>query len=168
MTTSKYGQDADSERDMSIKIGESHTYFTIEPVKSKGEGTERLRLSLGMARDRAIASKSWDDNEEGALESKLTETLIEMLVGAETSYRNSLIRHREWIIERKGAAEAELRRRQEETERKARELDEKLARERIGRMLSQAKALDRANQIRTYVETVLSRIAQEDQAPGGL
>jgi hypothetical protein len=144
-----------------LAIGETHAHFTVEPVKSKKEGTrERLRLSIGTARDRAIASKSWEDNEEKALESQLTEILIEMLIGAETSYRNSLIRHREWIIERKAAAEAELKRQQEEGERKARELQERLARQRIGRLLWQAKALDRASQIRTYVETVLSKLSE--------
>ena len=161
MSTSKYGQDAGSERNIGVTIGEIHTHFTIEPVKSKKPGhRERLRLALGMARTRESASKFWEDNDNDAIESQLTEILVDLLVGAETSYRNSLVRHREWIIERKSEAEAELKRRREEAERKARELEEKLARERIGRLLSQAKALDRANQIRTYVETVLSRVAE--------
>lgn len=161
MSTSKYGQDAGSERDISITVGESHIHFTIEPVKSKKEGErERLRLAFGMARDRASAGESWEDNDEGALEDQLTDVLVELVVSAEASYRNSLNRHREWIIERKAEAEAELKRRQEEAERKARELQEKLARERIGRLLSQAKALHRANQIRTYVDSALSRAAE--------
>jgi hypothetical protein len=80
-----------------------------------------------------------------------------MLVDAEVCYRDGFVHRREWIITRKAEAEAELKRRKEEAERKARELQEKLARERIGRLLSQAKALDRANQIRAYVESVLAR-----------
>jgi hypothetical protein len=71
-----------------------------------------------------------------------------------------LIRHRERVIERKAEAEAELKRRKEEAERKARELQEKLARERIARLLSQAKALNSANQIRTYVESARLRAAE--------
>jgi hypothetical protein len=169
MSTSKYGQDAGSEREISITIGESHSYFTIEPIKSKKEGQrECLRLAFGMARNRSSASKFWEDNDERSLEDQLTDVLLEMLVSAEASYRHGLVRNREWIIERKAAAEAELKRRKEEAERKARELQEKLARERIARLLSQAKALDRANQIRTYVEFALLRAAEMPIAQAAL
>jgi hypothetical protein len=162
MSTSKYGQDAGSERDLSITIGASHIYFTIEPIKSKKEEQkERLRLAFGMARDRASAIKYWD-----SLEYQLTDILVAMLVSAELSYRNGLIRHREWVIERKVEAEAELKRRKEEAERKAHELQEGLARERIGRLLAQARALERANQIRDYVESALLRAAELPIAQG--
>lgn len=83
-----------------------------------------------------------------------------MLVTAEASYRDGLIQHREHVIERKAEAEAELKRREEEAERKARELEERLARERIGRLLSQANALDRVNRIRAYVDSALARSAE--------
>ena len=81
----------------------------------------------------------------------MTEIIVTMLVSAEASYRDGLMRHREWIVARKASAEAELTRRKEEAERKTRELEEKLARERIAHLLAQAKALARANQIRAYV-----------------
>lgn len=119
-----------------------------------------MRLVFGTARDRASADKFWEDNEERSLEDQLTDVLVEMLIGAEGSHRSRLARHREWIIERKAAAEAELKRQREEAEREARELQEKLARERIGQLLSQAKALERANQIRTYVESALLRATE--------
>jgi hypothetical protein len=51
-----------------------------------------------MARDRAHASKFWEDGDESSLDDRLTDVLVEMLVGAEASYRNSLVRHREWIL----------------------------------------------------------------------
>lgn len=54
----------------------------------------------------------------------------------------------------------ELRRREEEVARRARELQEKASQERIARLLYQAKALSRANQIRAYVDTVLIRAAE--------
>lgn len=160
MSISKYNQGANSERDISITIGEIHTYFTIEAVGSRNSQRERLRLALGMARNRVNASKFWEDNDSAPLKNQLTDILVEMLVGAETSYRDSLVRHREWVIEREAADEAELERRQEEAERQERELQAKLARERIGRLLGQAKALERANQIRAYVESVSSRVAE--------
>src|SRR6185503_1915551 len=120
--------------------------------------------AFGMARDRARANKFWEDNDERSLEDQLTDIVVEMLVSAEVSYRNSLVRNREWIIERKAAAEAELKRRKEEAERKARELQEKSARDRIAHLLAQARALDRADQIRAYVESARSRVAETSLA----
>lgn len=161
MSTSKYGQDADSERTVTITVGQSHVHFSIEPMKTKKDDRkERLRLAFGLARDRANAEQFWEDGEDGLLEQRLTDILVAMLVAAETSYRNGVASHREWIIERKSEAEAELTRRKQEAERKARELAEKQARERIARLLAQAKALARADQIRAYVDAVRSRILE--------
>jgi cytochrome c biogenesis protein ResB len=81
------------------------------------------------------------------------------LANAEACYRDRLLRHREWVMERKVDAETELKRQKEEAERKARELQEK-ARERIERLLLQAKDLNRANQIRADVEATLIRAAE--------
>lgn len=160
-STSKYGQSAGSERPISITVGSCHNAFTIEPIKSNREGKkEHLRLAFGEPRSRAPATKYWEDSDSHIVEDHLTEVMVEMLMQAERSYRNGLVHHREWIIERKAAAEKELLCRKEETERKERELQERLARERIATLLSQAKALDRANQIRAYVDAVLTRSAE--------
>jgi hypothetical protein len=161
--TSKYGQDLGSEREVCVRIGESWVYFSIEPVKSKKEGRkERLRLALGMVRDRESSTKFWEDNEAEQLQDQIGEILVGMLTYAETSYRGWLVKQRDWIIERKISAEAEIKRRREETERKARELEAKLAKERVDLLLSQAEALDHANRIRTYVDVVLSRTSASE------
>ncbi|WLB87856.1 hypothetical protein [Bradyrhizobium japonicum] len=130
------------------------------PSKKKGGQIERLCLVFSRERDRSNTDKSWEDREESQLENQLTEILVQMLLSAEASYRNGLARHREWIIERKAEAEAEIKWRLDEAERKARELQLKSERQRIGRLLSQAKAFDRANQIRTYVESARLRVAE--------
>lgn len=167
ISTSKYTQDTVSERNIDVKIGESYIYFTIEPIHSKREDQkERLRLAFGRAEHRETATKFWEDNDEGWLEDQLTEIVVQMLVSAEDNYRRGLVHHREWIIERKAKAEAELKRRQDEAEREERELQEKLMKERIEGLLSEARALDVSNQIRAYVENVLSR-ANELRIPLG-
>ncbi len=166
MSTSKYGQDAGSERNIGITVGQSHVHFTIEVAKTKkDEKKERLRLAFGMARDRASPEQFWEDGEAGRLEDQLTEILVAMLVTAETSYRSGLVSHRAWIIERKAEAEAELVRRKVEAEHQARALAERQARERIARLLAQAKALSRAEQIRNYVEAVRLRLAEDAITP---
>lgn len=161
MNTSKYVEEPGGNRDLWITIGQAHVGFTIEPIKSKKVGhSERLCLTFGSERLGTKPDRCWEDNNESQLENQLTEILVQMLLSAETSYRDGLIRRRERIIERKAEAEAELKRRQDEAERKARDLRERLERERIQRLLSQAKALDRANQIRTYVESARLRFAK--------
>jgi hypothetical protein len=86
--------------------------------------------------------------------------LVELLVTAEENYRKTLISRREWVIERKAAAEKELRERKEKAEREARHRAEKEERERIDRLLAQADALDQANRIRAYVSSVLARACE--------
>jgi hypothetical protein len=169
MSTSKYNQDSRDERQLGITIGETHVYFTVEGFKSKKEPqVDRLRIALGRTTAREQVGRSWEDNDESSIEDQLTEIMIELLVKAEDAYRESLVSHRDWIIERKAAAEAEIRKQKEEADRKERELQEKLANERIGRLLSQAKALQRASEIRTYVDMVLRSdepiLAQTDVA----
>lgn len=167
MSTSKYGQDPGSERNICVSVARSHEYFTIEPISSKKEGdNQRLRLTWGAARDQPKGSKAWEDGADTKLEDQLTDVLVEILVSAENSYRDGIVRHREWLIERKAAAEIELKRRRDEADLQARLFQEKQARERIGRLLSQAKALGRANQIRSYVESVRSRVAEMQVTPG--
>lgn len=161
MSTSKYRQDPGSERNICVTVGRSHVYFTIEPVSSKGEEkNQRLRLTWGAARDQPKASKFWEDGNDIKLEDQLSNVLVEILLSAETSYRDNIVRHREWVIERKAAAELELKRQRDEAELQARRLREKQARERIGRLLSQARALSRANQIRSYVESARYRVSE--------
>ncbi len=160
MSTSKYGQDPGSERNIGLAIGDSHVHFTLELVKTKtDEKKERLRLAFGLARDGGGADRFWQDTAESALEDQLTDIFVAMLVAAEISYRNGLAERRDWIIERKAEAQAELQRRKEEAERQTRELAEKLAKQRIAHLLAQAKALARADQIRAYVDAARLRVA---------
>ncbi len=161
MSTSKYSQDYGSERAIIITISSCDIRFTIERYQPKKEAkSEKLRLAFNEGREKPDAAKNWEDNDEYSIEGQLSEILAAMLVRAEASYRQSLVSHRDWIIERKIDAEAELKRRKEEAERKAKEARERLERENIGRLLAQANALDKANRIRTYVQTARLKAAE--------
>ena len=163
MSTSRYGQD-DSDRNLSVIVGQSHVCFTVESVKPKKESQkERLRLAFGTSRDRTNASKYWEDRDQSRLEDQLAEVAVEILVSAELTYRNGLVRNREWIIEgarprpKLNSSGGKMR----PSGRRA-SFRRKLARERIGRLLSpKAKGAQTAqNQIRTYVESARSRVNQ--------
>jgi len=140
------------------EIGDHYISFTIEPTASKREQkNDHLQLTLGPARNRSKSDKSWQDTEERALHDQLTDILTEVLVSAEVAYRDGQVRHREWMISRKTEAQAEIKRRAEEAESKAREMAERRAQERVDLLLSQAKAFDQANRIRAFIEEALSR-----------
>lgn len=156
MSTSRYVDYYGSDRQLGLKIAESYVGFIIEPLKLKNRGRQES-LSLSFTRSSTGDEKSQWSDEDGRLENKLTEILIEMLVIAEVSYRRSLIAKRQWLIDRKTEAKTELLRRQIQAEQEAREGEERLARERVGRLLTQAKMIERADRIRTYATVIVSR-----------
>lgn len=167
MRTSKY--DFGNERNLGLDVGESYVPFTVETVASKKEQKKaRLQLAFGRARERGGDSRVWEDGDDARLEDQLAEVLVQMLVAAETQYRDHLREKRERLIEGKAEAEAELQRRKDEAEREARALAEKQARERIARLLAQAKNLARANEIRAYVEATLLRMGEITASPEDL
>lgn len=85
-----------------------------------------------------------------------------MLVTAEVLYRRSLVTKRQWLIDRKNEAQAELVRRRVQAEQEEREREERLGRERVGRLLAQAKILERADRIRAYASGIVARADRVD------
>lgn len=161
MSTSRYIQSYGSDRQLGLQVGESYVCFTIELMKPK-PGDRRQRSVLAVSRpDIADVKSQWSD-EDGRLEIQLTEILVEMLVTAEMTYRRSLIARRQWLIDRKAEAQAELVRRQIQAEQEEREREERLARERVGRLLTQAKMLERADLIRAYASAIIARADRID------
>ncbi|WP_159013204.1 hypothetical protein [Acidisoma sp. S159] len=88
------------------------------------------------------------------LEDQLSEIAVEVIVRGEMQYRESVVRKREWLIERKAELQEKARQQQQESERRARELKAELERARVDRLLGEASALARAQEIRRYVEAV--------------
>jgi hypothetical protein len=163
MRTSRYAND---KRETSIHVGQQSISFTLDSAVGKprspssGSLKERLRLSISSRQSNPPSLKSWEDSDETSLEDKLTEIIIELIVAAETFHRGNVIRHHEWLVERKAELEKEVRRRKAESERKARELIEKQAKERIDHLLAQANTLHQSDAIRSYVKAALDRSAE--------
>jgi hypothetical protein len=156
MSTSRYLQNYGSDGQLGLQIGESYVGFTIEPLKSK-HGDRRERLVMAFSRPEIADAKSQWSDVDGRLESRLTEIVVEMLVSAEVAYRRSLVTKRQWLIDRKAESQAELVRRRIQVEQEAGERQERLARERVGRLLTQAKMIERADRIRAYATAIVSR-----------
>ncbi len=95
--------------------------------------------------------KSWSDGDDARLERQLAEIATEILLHAEVRYRESVVRHYEWRVERKAQLEEERRRRKLEAERAEREHIKRLEQARTDRLLADAAALQQASIIRDYV-----------------
>lgn len=115
----------------------------------------RLSIARGSSEEERV---SWQDGEV-MLEARIAEIAVEIVVTAEELYREQCQRMFDWRVERKKELEEDLRRRQMEEERKERERQTRLAKERIDRLLSRASAFTGANAIRAYVAMVCSRAA---------
>jgi hypothetical protein len=170
MRTSKYAQSDRDDRNISVGIDRNHVYFTLEPLKKAVSAERRqrepLRLAFGMATDRKPIGKCREDTSERLLEDALADILVEILTELENSYRQGLIRHRDWMIKQRAEIEEELRQKKIEEERKATERRQKEEKERIDQLLAQAAGLHQAETIRTYVRAARDLMATS-QIPAG-
>lgn len=124
-----------------------------EGAHEREKPTLRLSLLCGFGGD--IERISWEDDAV-ALEHRIGEIAVEVIVTAELQHREHCIRLHDWRVQRKAELEEEQRKRAAEAERKRRERETALAKERIERLLAQAKALTDARAIRAYVDAACS------------
>jgi len=123
---------------------------------------ERLQLCILKRGGSGEARATWQDDEAGKLETRLTEIAIQIGLAAEITYRE----HEVWDYGRQVKRKAELeeaeRRRRLEAERLERERREKLEGARVDRLLKDARAFEQADLIRKYVVAI--QAAQVDSA----
>jgi hypothetical protein len=108
------------------------------------------------------ARMSWQDDEQGEVETRITEIAVEIILTAELQYREGVVRRHEWRVERKAELEEEEREKKRQAERAARERQKRLEQARIDRLLASATAFQQAGAIRKYVEAI--RATQTDNA----
>jgi hypothetical protein len=72
-------------------------------------------------------------------------------------YRHGLIRHHEWLVERKQELAEEARRQEEERQRKEREKILKREQARREKLFSDVTAWTKAARVRSYVQAVLDQ-----------
>ena len=127
--------------------------------RNKGEAPKQgrqdaLRMSIVTSFSGGIERIGWSDGDQGRIESRMREIAIEVITTAEMQHREGEVRMHEWRIERKAEREEELLRQAAEAECKRREKEAAEAKARVERLLSEAAALRRANDIRAYVDAV--------------
>jgi hypothetical protein len=100
------------------------------------------------------SGRSWQDSQDDRLEKHLREIAIELIVAGEQQYREGVIRHREWLIERKKDLEERERQHKIEEERKRREREAQIERQRVDHLLRLAESMDKAARIREVVARI--------------
>jgi hypothetical protein len=168
-------------RNLSVGVGDTRVLFDLEAAGIEEQlERERMGYSFFQARDPNAkmrfsiagreARRAWQDNQSDRLEKHLREIAIELIVAGEQQYRDGLIRHREWLIQRKNDLEERERQRQIEEERKRREREAQLQQQRIDHLLSLAEAMDKATRIRGFVARIqqANETAPEPMCPEDL
>src|SRR5262249_27567298 len=121
----------------------------------------KLSLSILQSAGSENIRIAWQDDEQGKVETRITEIAIQVIVTAELQYREGTVRSYEWRVERKAELEEEERERKREAERAERERQRRLEQGRIDRLLKSAAAFQQAGTIRQYVEAI--RTTQKDK-----
>jgi hypothetical protein len=119
------------------------------------------RLAILARYDRDQERTSWQDGEGARLERFIPEIAVEVVTTAEISYRERCIRGFEWRVRRKAQLEEEARQHQFQLEREERERQQQLEQARTDRQLDEAASLQRATDIRAYVDAVTAIVASE-------
>ena len=113
-----------------------------------------IRCQLMSLRGGTEVIESWTETDDERLEARLADIAVAIVVHGERVCRASAHHYREYVIKRKADLVEEQRRKEEERQRLERERLERLEKARVARLLSQARALKEAQEIRAYVAAV--------------
>lgn len=151
-------------RSLHLRFHQRHVALHLDRAKrtrSRGHGTnstdaDEAKLSLSILQ--SIGSEEvrnvWQDDEQGKVETRITEIAVEVILTAELQYREGTVRSYEWRVQRKAELEEEERERKRQAERAERERQKRLEQARIDRLLKSAAAFQQAGAIRKYVEAI--------------
>jgi hypothetical protein len=114
----------------------------------------KLSLSILQSPGSESIRIAWQDDEQGKLETRVTEIAVQIILTAELQYREGTVRSYEWRVQRKAELEEEERERKRQAERAERERQKRLEQARIDRLLKSAAAFQQAGAIRKYVEAI--------------
>ena len=142
-------------------------HLTLEPqrqsnrrsrfaVAQSGSSETKLALSIRCRSDFETDRMTWQDDNEGEIETHMTEIAVEVILTAEIQYREVMNERYQLTVQRRLEIEEKLRQRKIARERAEKKRLRKIERARISRLLRDAEAFQQANNIRNYVETIRS------------
>ena len=144
VATGKFNGKASPEKDArnaSLTFYNQHIPITLglskQPRSNKSPEPVKDGLTLAILESYHSEKevRSWHDGDGSRLELQMTAVAIEIVVLAETQYRDSVVRRYKWRIERKAELEEEDRQRKLEAERVERERIKRMEQARIDGLL---------------------------------
>jgi hypothetical protein len=124
------------------------------PVVQPEPSETRLALSIRCGPCSETDRMTWQDNDEGKLETRMAEIAVEVILTAEIQYREMAVQHYQLCVKRRAQLEEEERQRKLAIERAEQERLRRVEQARIDRLLGDAAAFQQAAEIRKYVETI--------------
>jgi len=106
---------------------------------------DRLILAILDGYNSEKELQAWHDGDGSSLEQQITAIAVEIVILAESKYRDSMVRRYNWRVEQKAALEEEDRKRKLEAERAERERIERLEQARIDGLRSDAAAFQKCS-----------------------
>ncbi|WP_434717199.1 hypothetical protein P5X00_39755 (plasmid) [Paraburkholderia sp. A2RO-4L] len=154
-------------RELGLHIGGQHVDLKVDTLASlrprkgppKGKRGEPMAAEVRVARwqhDEREEWLFWSDSDTNRLEDQLREMAVALVLTAERQYRKA--RQFSYECDRHSFEEKmeQTRKTREEAEQREREARLQAERDRVTRLLGQVSAWQQAQQIRAYVEAVLS------------
>ncbi|WP_449465655.1 hypothetical protein [Stenotrophomonas humi] len=157
-------------KDFTIHVGDSSVTFKLDDPKAKTEReswrpssdarrpvTDPLQLTVSWHLEKIDGLRLvWSDGKEVAIEPLLQEIVVELVVAGEMQVRASELYHHARRVKRKADLIEEARQREEEAKRKERLRLQRIERARIEHLLDDAMSLRMANDLRAYIQAVLT------------
>jgi hypothetical protein len=152
-------------REIRISFFEQHLHLTLDRPKrsnrhaqvlnTTGESSDsRLCLSILSGFGSGTVLAFWQDDDAQKLEVHMTDVAVQIILTAETQYRENALRQYHWRVKRKAEFEEEERKRKLEAERAEKERQKRIDQARINRLLRDAAAFQQAGDIRKYVGVI--------------
>ena len=157
-------------KDFTIHVGDSGVTFKLDDPKAKVEreswrppsdarrpASDPLQLAVSWHLEKVDGLRLvWGDTKETAIEMLLQEIVVELVVAGEMQVRASELHRHAWRVKRKEDLLEEARQREEEAKRKERLRVQRIEKARIEHLLDDAMNLRLANDLRVYVQAVMT------------
>jgi hypothetical protein len=154
-------------RELVLHIGGQHVDLKVDTLASlrprkgapKGKRGEPMAVEVRVARwqhDEREEWLFWSDSDTDRLEDQLREMAVALVLTAERQYRKARQFSYEWDRHSFEEKIEQARKAREEAEQREREARLQAERDRVTRLLGQVSAWQQAQQIRAYVDAVLS------------
>ncbi len=144
-------------------VGNKRPAHHTNPLGLVDDKQEKLQIEFAKTGLDFELAGPWQDQPNNPLESQLTLIATEILVHGEKGYRAQLMYRRKWALERVQEREAAALAKRQKLEAEERERVAKFEKAQLDHLLGLAKRLEQSEQIRTLVQVMEPREAEESE-----